>query len=206
MNATLEELLGHMARTPDEFLDAPSVADSEGLDTAALVADLLVSFNGRRPPTKLLQPFLPRYRQPAVVVRLQLIQVACHLLSHAVFRLAPDAAAKALAWLGEGLDALAEVPGVGSARHYVDTPEGREELVRFALRAFGLRPAGETAAQFDDRLQAVSTVERARVVAAARAARERTKKLQQEEARARAVREEMERKAAEAAAAKTSRE
>lgn len=204
---TLEDLLGHLARTPDEFFDAPSIDGGEGLETAALVADLLVSLNGRRPPTQLLEPFLPRSRQKATVVRLQLIQVACHLLNHAAFHHVADAGATALNWLGNGLDALAEVPGVTSARHYVDTPEGREELVRFALRAFALLPDGETAVQFDDRLQAVSSVERARVVAAARAARERSKKLQQEaEARARAVRAEMERKAAAAAAAKTSRE
>lgn len=206
MTATLEDLLGHLARTPDEFFDAPSIGGGEGLETATLVADLLVRLSGRRPPQQLLQPFLPKYRQQSVVVRLQLIQVACHLLDHAVFHHAADAAAKALNFLGEGLDALAEVQGVTSARHYVDTPDGREELVRFALRAFALLPDGETAVQFDDRLQAVSTVERARVLAAARAARERAKTLQKQAERARAVREEMERKAAAAAAAKTSRE
>ena len=75
-------------------------------------------------------------------------------------------------------------------------PERREELALLALRALGLRPAGETLAQAQDRLVTVSSAERARTVAAARRAEER----------ARAIREAMRKKAAEEAAAKVSRE
>ncbi len=75
-------------------------------------------------------------------------------------------------------------------------PDRREELSRLCLRALNLRPAGETAAQAQDRLTTLNTVERQHVIAAARAAEER----------ARQIREAMAKQAAEEAADKWSRE
>jgi hypothetical protein len=78
----------------------------------------------------------------------------------------------------------------------VSDPERREELVRLCLAALGLRPAGETEVQAQDRLTASSSVERERVV--------RATKTQLQHARQ--VREAMRRKAAEEAAAREIRE
>lgn len=72
----------------------------------------------------------------------------------------------------------------------------REELVRRGLRAVGLRPGGETAAQAKERLRQVDSVEAHRLIKAA----------EDRERRARQVREELARKAAAEAAAKISRE
>jgi hypothetical protein len=203
MSVLLEELLGHLTRLPIEFLDQPASGGGDGIATAALVADLVAMLSGTHPSSDALEPFTMAYREAALARRLRLVQVACHLLTHPEFRV-PTAGPLALRWLSEEMGTLAEA---AAANYYVESPDGREELVRFALRAFGLRPCGETQAVFDDRLQAVSTVERARLLAASRAARERAKKLQKEaEARERAVRAELERKAAEEAAAKPSRE
>ncbi len=82
------------------------------------------------------------------------------------------------------------------ADRLVTDPERREELVRLALRAMGRTPAGETEAQAADRLATLDSAERARVLAATRAAEER----------AAAVRKAMHEKAAAEAAAKASRE
>ena len=91
---------------------------------------------------------------------------------------------------------IAALAPLAWADQWVADPERREELSRLALHALDLRPAGESLAQAQDRLNTVSSAERARVIAAARAA----------EARAQAVREAMAKKAAEEAAAKVARE
>jgi hypothetical protein len=68
--------------------------------------------------------------------------------------------------------------------------------VRVALARVGLRPAGETIAQAQDRLMTLSSAERQRVMRAARAAEER----------ARAIREALARKAAQESADKYTRD
>jgi hypothetical protein len=50
------------------------------------------------------------------------------------------------------------------AKRLVAGTDRREELARLCLRALGLRPAGETAAQAEDRLATLNSVERRRVL------------------------------------------
>jgi hypothetical protein len=95
--------------------------------------------------------------------------------------------------LSQGLETLAAAI---RAESVVADPDRREELVLFCLKSLGLRPQGETEAQAADRLTALDSVERSRVVRETREA----------EARAREVRQMMARRAAEEAAAKASRE
>ena len=82
------------------------------------------------------------------------------------------------------------------APQLVSDPDRREELARLCLRALGLLPAGETAAQAQDRLTTLSTAERQRVIREAREAERRAQK----------IREAMVKKAAEEAAAKYMRD
>jgi hypothetical protein len=90
----------------------------------------------------------------------------------------------------------AELAAQTTSIKFVHDPDRREELARLALARLGYRPAGESVAQAQDRLTSLSSVERARVMGAARAAEER----------ARAVREALARKAAEESADKYTRE
>ncbi|WP_051207726.1 hypothetical protein [Saccharospirillum impatiens] len=55
----------------------------------------------------------------------------------------------------------------------------REELIRLTLNGLGQKPQGETDRQAQDRLLMVSSTERARVVAASRAAEERAEAIRQ---------------------------
>ena len=96
-------------------------------------------------------------------------------------------------FLATGLDELAEVAQAGQL---VADADRREELARLCLKSLGLRPAGESVAQAEDRLSTLDSVERSRVIREARAAEERARK----------IREEMARKAAEEAAAVYGRE
>src|SRR6185295_12866262 len=96
-------------------------------------------------------------------------------------------------FLADGLNAFAREI---EAERFIAEPERREELARLCLKALGLRPAGETLAQAQDRLTTVDSVETRRVV----------EEVRRREQRAEEVRAAMRRKAAEAAAAKVSRE
>jgi hypothetical protein len=93
-------------------------------------------------------------------------------------------------------DALAKLARLVRPEAFVNDPDRREELVRFCLKALGVRLDGETAAQAADRLTTLDSVERDHVIRATRTA----------EARAREIREAMARKRAEEAAARYSPE
>lgn len=82
------------------------------------------------------------------------------------------------------------------AKQALNDPDRREELLRLMLADLDMRPAGESPAQAQDRLSSISSLERARVLEAARAA----------EVRAREIREALRRKAAEEGADKWARE
>jgi hypothetical protein len=78
----------------------------------------------------------------------------------------------------------------------VTDPERREEFARLCIQGLGLRPQGESEAHAEDRLRAVSTLERERVVAETRKKLEKVRELNEairrkeaEEAAARAYRE-----------------
>jgi hypothetical protein len=118
------------------------------------------------------------------------VAVGAWLLADPALRPSP-----AGAW-GLLTDELRRVAEHVSAEALVDDPDHREELARRALRALDLVPAGETEAQAADRLSALDSVERARVLEATRAAEERAAE----------VRAAMHAKAAAEAAAKASRE
>lgn len=94
------------------------------------------------------------------------------------------------------LDGLADHADVVRADTVVTDPDRREELVRRVLAALDLVPEGESADQAADRLRALDSAERARILRDTRAA----------EARAQRVRDELARKAAEEAAARYDRE
>jgi hypothetical protein len=134
-----------------------------------------------------------RTEDPSDRNALRVVLVACWLLADPWFRARKDLGPKAHAFLAEDLASLARLV---EAERLVDDPERREELVRRCLAKLGLRPRGETEQQAIDRLAAVDSVERRRVIEATRAAEQRAQK----------VREELARKAAQEAAAKATRE
>lgn len=93
-------------------------------------------------------------------------------------------------------DTAKALQATGTAASYLNHPDRREELIRVVLAQLALRPAGETATQAQDRLAAVSSTERLRVMEAARLAEERAKE----------IREALAKKAAQEAADKWTRE
>lgn len=194
----LEALTRRLAETPADFLAEPRIGAAGIVNVAAVVSDVLFDLN--------LGPLADEQASAFTATdarahrnRLSLALIAAWLLRDDAFRTAltalpaPEARAAALGLLGDQVTSLA---ALAQAPRFVNDPDRREELVRFALRAAGLRPAGESVEQAQDRLANLNSAERQRVIEAARAA----------EARARSIREALAAKAAEEAAAKYNRE
>lgn len=187
----LESLTRRLTETPVDFLAEPCVGGYGIVRVDAVVADLVRELGGQPDPGAMAAfagTDAARDRN-----RLAATLLVAWLLADEWFRAAGTTPQAALAALGS-------VPGelaAGTAsRAFVTDPDRREELVRVLLARLDLRPAGETAPQAQDRLTSISASERARFIAAARAAEER----------ARAVRAALARKAAEESADKYTRE
>ena len=188
----LETLTRRLAECPAEFLAEPLVGTLGTVHVAAVASDLMRDLGGAPLTPKQAAAF-----QSKDVVRdlnrLRLVLVSCWLLHDPWFRERKQFAAQAYQFLSEDLQTLA---GFTQAPRFVSDPDRREELARSCLQSLGLRPAGESVAQAQDRLTTLSTPERQRVILAARQAEER----------ARQIREAMAREAARQAEMKTMRE
>jgi hypothetical protein len=189
----LERLTRRLAECPPDFLAEPRLGGTGRVHADAVGADLLRLLGGPAPSAAEAAALMLGPDGPARRNRVRVKLLACRLLSDDWFASSGRFAPAARAFLASGLDATADLV---DAALFASDAERREELARLALAALGLRPAGETRAQAEDLLAAVSSVERARVVAAAKAA----------QARLLEVRRAMKKKAAEEAAAKVSRE
>ncbi|HSR12624.1 MAG TPA: hypothetical protein VLS90_14375, partial [Thermodesulfobacteriota bacterium] len=188
----LQALTHRLAECPGDFLAEPLIGRAGTIHTAAVVADLLQDLGGAFRKEEDLSPFrsdsAERDRN-----RLQAVLIAAWLLHDPWFRGKGRYADKAYNFITEVLPAVA---GLVKAPALVSDPERREELARLALKGLGLRPAGESDTESQDRLAAVSSVERRRVILESRSAQKRAAE----------IREAMRKKAAEEAAAKAARE
>lgn len=190
----LAELLRHLRDAPPPFARPPRPPgkDAPGVDTYALVCDVLsgpeLAPLDYRDAARRLQQQWGKGGANA----LALVQAVVWVLAHPSLAPADADAREARGKLL--LDGLTEQAAVLQAAEVYRDDERGEELVRVVLAALGLRPAGERPEAAADRLGAIDSVERARVLIDARRARERK------------VLEEMKRREAEEAAAKTSRE
>jgi hypothetical protein len=187
----LEALLRRVTETPADFLADPRIGSGGQVHVPAVVGDLVELFGGF-PTVAELEPFEPEEGK-GERNRLAIVLMLCWLLADDGLRDAHPDRSVVLRLLDEDARELA---GAGPAKRYLSDPDRREEMVRLTLDRLGLRPAGESEAQAEDRLSSLSSAERARVIGASRVAEER----------ARAIREALARKAAEESADKWTRE
>ena len=191
----LEALTRRLSECPSDFLAEPRTAKGGGqVEVAAVVFDLLGELGDKILTKKEAEQFIlsnPKSKDERNYLRLVLL--ASWLLHDIWFRSRRQFAEQTYELLTQGLK---EVATLVDALKFISDPDRREELARVCLQGLDLRPAGETIAQAQDRLATLDSVERVRVVKAAREAEER----------ARLIREEMARKAAEEAAANYGRE
>lgn len=187
----LETLTRRLTETPLEFLAEPMLGEKGVVAVKAVLSDLLYELRGER--SGLVENFDLKI-SAANRNRLRLTLIASWLLADEWFKRNGRALTPAIEqFLTDGVWELA---ASGAAEKFTTDADRREELARVSLAQLGLRPAGESEAQAQDRLMTISSRERQRVIKAARAAEER----------ARHIREEMARQAAEDAQAKAMRE
>jgi hypothetical protein len=189
----LESLTRRLAECPADFMASPRDRSGKGdVYIAAVVFDLLRELGGAADAQQ-LDVFEFKHGDARRERMLRVVLIAAWLLYDPWFRSRHRFAAQAHEFLASGLDDVAAIVPLPA---FISDADRREELARLCLQALGLRPAGESQSQAEDRLTTLDSVERARVIREARAA----------EARARQVREAMARKAAEEAAAVYGRE
>jgi len=187
----LGSLMRRIAETPPDFLLAPRIGTAGDVHVPAVVYDTLKA-RGVSLPLPELATFAGRDPK-ADRGRLSIALLVCWVLAdEELWSTAPDIPG-VLTLLRD--DAV-ELATQGPATRVIADPDRREELARLALARLGLRPAGESLSQAQDRLTALSSAERARLLKASRQAEER----------ARAIREALARKAAADAADKWTRE
>jgi hypothetical protein len=188
---SLQELTHRLSECPSDFLAEPIIGSTGVIDSAAVVSDLSRALGGTLLGARELAKFQHKNKSDRNRIRIAL--VASWLLYGPWFRAEKKHAKAAVAFLSDGLDDLAPLV---EAPLFVSDADRREELVRLALGALDLRPAGESEAQAADRLTTLSSAERSRVIRETRAAQERVRE----------IREAMKKKAAEEAAASYGRE
>lgn len=188
----LAELLRHLRDAPPSIQRAPKSGSVMGVDTYALVCDALAGPEISPLDYADVAKRLAAQRDTLGANALGLVQAAVWILAHPSLTPADAAARESRARLL--LDGFGEMVRCVKAAEVFRDDERAEELVRRVLLELGLRPAGELEQVAADRLAAIDSVERAKVLADTRRTRERK------------VLEEIKRKEAEAAAAKASRE
>lgn len=169
---SLETLTRRLAECPAEFLAEPRIGNKGVVNVAAVVGDLLRDIGGNVSSTD-VSSFENKYGTQDRN-RLRLALIAAWLLHDPSFLQQDGMAEKAKDFLSSGLREAAEHT---QAQKFVSDPDRREELARLCLKGLGLRPAGESEAQAQDRLATLNTAERQRVIAAARAAEQRAQEI-----------------------------
>lgn len=187
----LAEFLRWLAETPPVFTDAPVGAVPDALRVDAVVADLWETLFADRPGAALLLGVRAADGSKKEQNRLRWVLAACHLLWHPAFRGRRLSQGGLRDFLLDELGALAKVLSVTALR---EDEERREELIRRALQAAGLRLPGENEVEARDRLTQVDSVERRRL----------EREAADKERRAREIRERIAEQAAREAAARYS--
>lgn len=187
----LQQLLHRITATPPDFMAEPRIGNRGEVHTVAVVRDLLAA-KGHVVDISNLSALAGRDAKTDRN-RLSIALLMTWLLADPALTIERERLADILALLKDDATRLAAYT---NARQLFEDLERREELARLTLSKLGLRPAGESVAQAQDRFTSISSLERARLLAAS----------QEAEARARAIREQLAKKAAEESANKWTRE
>jgi len=169
----LETLTRRLAETPPDFVAEPRIGQTGTVQVAAVVGDLVRELGGDPLTAQAAASFQSSHARRDRN-RLRLTLIVCWLLFDPWFPARRGLAEVARRLLTEGLQ---EPAALTEATKFVSDPDRREELVRLCLKELGLRPAGETLAQAQDRLATLNSAERQRVIKAAREAEERAQQI-----------------------------
>lgn len=188
----LEHVLQRISATPPDFMAEPCIGERGEVQVLAVVRDLLAAKGHHHVNAAGLQ-FLVGRDAKRHRNHLSIVLLLTWVLADETLALEREQLSAVLGLLREDAEQLAAYT---NSNNLFGDAERREELARLALARLGLRPAGESEPQAQDRFTSISSLERARILRAS----------QQAEQRARAIREALARKAADEAADKWTRE
>lgn len=204
----LNYLLHRMADCPQEFLNIPYIPKANSkeylppensVNTLALLSDLISNLGGSR----FTETEITEYRSKSAIHTqggenfLKLVQICIYLFSDTRFDGKDGTLSKIkdfLQW--ETTSDLYKLSALVEPEKFITEAERREEIIRLCLSKIDFRPKGESEIQSKDRLNTISSIERARVL-------EETKKSAK---KAEALRKKLEEQAAIEAASKMPRE
>ena len=177
---SVRELTRHLSECPEIFTEEPVQPSGHGgVYVHAVISDLLLELGGKALSASESERFRYAHREAVRTERnrLRVALLASWLFSHSGFGHGTageraDQAARVHEFLASGVEALAELV---SADSFLSDPDRREELARLGLQAVRLTPEGESEQEAKNRLTALSSVERERVLAKARLAEERAR-------------------------------
>jgi hypothetical protein len=167
------------------LLDAPSSVVNPAADAVAVVHDLVALVIGRDVDARQIAEFERMATSGPLVQRhVHCAVMVCWLLADPWFLTAQPPAANLwhtiISVPATVIDeASPRAVGTPGRSEWTDTADKQEELVRATLSTLGCRPFGETDAQANDRLAAVSSAYRRRVLAAAAEAEARDRELRE---------------------------
>ena len=179
---SVERLCRRLGAIPSVFVETPREGQAP-LVTRAIVHDMVLVQSDAPPSDALLALFRksPAAKKPkkgasdtAPAQRNFLGRVLAWLLMDEAFR------GLAAARLELAVTECMTVLEVVAARQFLDDADRREELVRLVLRHLGLAPEGEAPADAEDRLSALDSVRRVRLLQEARAAEDARRKREAE--------------------------
>lgn len=178
----IDALLFHLKKCPADFLQ-PAIGFPSGvIHTTALIADVYRNVWGN--------VAIDDAALPAVEVSRKLtgnevvsIHIGAWFFFHPFFLNQP----RILPGVQEFLFThLPEVSRYVNAAEWIEEEDRAEEFVRLALRCCGLLPAGETAEEAADRLEALNTLKRREVLHQTAESLQRIKEIRQKMAEAKA--------------------
>lgn len=188
---SVHALLHHLVECPIFFMAEPMILGKGEVVVPAVVSDLLQDLGGQALDPAAAKSWLPE--SPSKRNWLRLTLITCWLLNDPWFCTSRGFADRAREFLQSG---LLELAGLVDAEKFLTDPDRREELVRTTLRALQLVPLGEMPTYARDRLTALDSVERDRLL----------RETQVQQQRAAELRQRLQAQAAQEAAAKVSRE
>jgi hypothetical protein len=202
--ATIERLCARLAAVPSDFLGpvAGARVGVSGVAVDAVVADLFRDRVGETVGEHTLEAFrLPSSKaakstdaRVAARRHLEAVLLATWLVHDEAFAGISGARLRELLTVR-----MRELSELVATRAFTEDPDRREELVRVCLGALGVAPEGESVADAEDRLTALDSVKRTRLLREARAREEERERERQRKKLEELRRQEAEAKAREAA-------
>jgi hypothetical protein len=174
----ISELIHHIKLCPLEFLNTPQKNGKNGVNTEALVNDIIRLI--AHEPTAARQ--IEIQSQKLSREELSLLQICCWTLTHPFFAEIDHR------WVFDFFkEKLTDIASIVKTADWVADEERAEELARLIMQCCRYVPDGETREQALDRFDSVNTIKRLKVLEESKAAIERAREIrrQMEEKRAR---------------------